>query len=116
MVEYVAVVEKDVNGNEITSEEAVWRWVCHERKKRGLPPVELVNDMGADQHAQTMSARRSMYHAGRFAENVAVGQRSASHVMRTWMNSSGHRNNILNRRWTKLDVGHNGRYWCQRFR
>ena len=38
-------------------------------------------------------------------ENIAYGQRSASEVMTAWMNSSGHRANILNGSFTKLGVG-----------
>lgn len=38
-------------------------------------------------------------------ENIAYGQRSASEVMTAWMNSEGHRANILNSAFTKLGVG-----------
>ena len=53
-------------------------------------------------------------------ENIAWGQRSAQEVMDGWMNSEGHRANILNAGFTKLGVGHTtdaaGRqYWSQLF-
>ena len=52
-------------------------------------------------------------------ENIAWGQRSAEEVMSAWMNSDGHRANIMNQTYTKLGVGHvtvNGRqYWVQLF-
>jgi uncharacterized protein YkwD len=52
-------------------------------------------------------------------ENVAYGQRSASEVMSAWMNSDGHRANILGNGYTQLGVGHykkNGTdYWAQIF-
>lgn len=38
-------------------------------------------------------------------ENIAAGQPTAESVMRDWMNSEGHRNNILNCNHTKLGVG-----------
>lgn len=53
-------------------------------------------------------------------ENIAYGQRTAAEVMRDWMNSSGHRNNILSRSYTEIGVGlaknRNGVcYWTQQF-
>lgn len=53
-------------------------------------------------------------------ENIAWGQRSPEEVMNGWMNSPGHRANILNSRFTKIGVGYyvgsNGRkYWTQLF-
>lgn len=41
-----------------------------------------------------------------YGENVAVGQRSGSEVVVAWMNSEGHRANILNPRYTELGVGY----------
>ncbi|NJC72079.1 CAP domain-containing protein [Planosporangium thailandense] len=38
-------------------------------------------------------------------ENIAKGQQSASAVMRAWMNSPGHRANILNCRFRHLGIG-----------
>lgn len=53
-------------------------------------------------------------------ENIAWGQKSPEEVMKGWMNSEGHRANILNSKYTKIGVGHyqdeNGRnYWTQLF-
>lgn len=53
-------------------------------------------------------------------ENIAAGQQSAQDVMNSWMNSSGHRANILNGNYTKLGVGfasggRYGTYWVQEF-
>ena len=52
-------------------------------------------------------------------ENIAMGQRTAEAVMNSWMNSSGHKNNILNPKFTMLGVGHysqnNTTYWVQLF-
>ena len=54
------------------------------------------------------------------AENIAMGQKSASEVMQTWMNSPGHRANILSKTITQIGVGAakaaNGTlYWSQMF-
>ncbi len=39
------------------------------------------------------------------AENIAKGQRTAQEVMNSWMNSPGHRANILSRSFTQIGVG-----------
>ena len=54
----------------------------------------------------------------RFAgENIAYGQRTPQEVVNAWMNSSGHRANILHASYTQIGVGYvaNGRYWTQMF-
>ncbi len=52
-------------------------------------------------------------------ENIAYGQRSPEEVMEGWMNSSGHRANILGESFTSIGVGYyqeNGvNYWTQLF-
>ncbi|MEU4518307.1 CAP domain-containing protein [Amycolatopsis sp. NPDC024027] len=51
------------------------------------------------------------------AENIARGQTSAAQVMDSWMNSEGHRANILNCSLKKIGVGVTtaGWYWVQDF-
>lgn len=51
------------------------------------------------------------------AENIAKGQQSPQAVVNAWMNSSGHRKNILNSSYTHIGVGYvaNGKYWTQMF-
>ncbi len=50
-------------------------------------------------------------------ENIAKGQRTPSEVVNAWMNSQGHRENILNPSFTKIGVGYvaDGNYWTQMF-
>ena len=48
-------------------------------------------------------------------ENIAMGQRSPQEVMEQWMNSQGHRQNILNGSFTKIGVGYVNGYWVQEF-
>lgn len=55
-----------------------------------------------------------------WGENIASGQRSPEAVVKAWMNSSGHRANILSSNFTKIGVGYatnaNGTpYWTQIF-
>lgn len=56
----------------------------------------------------------------RAGENIAWGQRTPEAVMKAWMNSSGHRANIMNPEFTTIGIGYyvneNGTpYWCQLF-
>ena len=50
-------------------------------------------------------------------ENIAYGQRTPAAVVDAWMNSSGHRANILNASYTQIGVGYcaTGNYWTQMF-
>ena len=50
-------------------------------------------------------------------ENIAYGQRTPQAVVNAWMNSSGHRANILNASYTQIGVGYvaKGNYWTQMF-
>ena len=53
-------------------------------------------------------------------ENIAMGQKTPQEVMTAWMNSEGHRKNILNSSFTEIGIGiakdNNCRlYWTQMF-
>lgn len=50
-------------------------------------------------------------------ENIAKGQQTPQAVVNSWMNSSGHRANILNSSYTQIGVGYvsGGNYWTQMF-
>ncbi|MFB1050415.1 SafA/ExsA family spore coat assembly protein [Paraliobacillus sp. JSM ZJ581] len=52
----------------------------------------------------------------RAAENIARGQQTPQQVVRAWMNSAGHRKNILGD-FSHIGVGYvsNGKYWTQLF-
>lgn len=51
------------------------------------------------------------------AENIAKGQKTPEAVVKAWMNSSGHRKNILNASYTHIGVGYvkSGNIWTQMF-
>lgn len=48
-------------------------------------------------------------------ENIAWGYPSPESVVEGWMDSAGHRANILNANYTHLGVGQNGTHWVQLF-
>ena len=55
-----------------------------------------------------------------FAENAATGQYSPAEVVEGWMNSPGHRANILNPKLEEIGIGfsldtNGSTYWIQKF-
>jgi uncharacterized YkwD family protein/spore coat assembly protein SafA len=57
---------------------------------------------------------------GYAGENIAAGQTTAESVMKSWMNSPGHKKNILSPNFTHIGVGYAkggsyGHYWTQQF-
>ncbi len=89
----------------------------------GLRPLMLDLRLlfSARRHAQWMSHNHVMQHTSApVAENIAMGQNSPQEALNSWMNSSGHRANILNSGYTKIGVAayrsSNGTtFWCQQF-
>lgn len=63
---------------------------------------------------QIKSAGISYRSAG---ENIAKGQRTPQQVVQAWMDSPGHRQNIMNASYTHIGVGfvEAGYYWTQQF-
>jgi len=103
-------------------EKQLLRLVNEERRKYNLPLLILdkVLHLKARQHCCWMAHRRSMIHSVGVNENIAMGQSTAYEAMQSWMNSSGHRANILNPSYTKIGlagyISENGVvFWCQNF-
>lgn len=96
-----------------------------ERKKVGAQPLRSNSrlDLAAQRHAGDMLARNYFAHGSPdkktvrerataagyewslIGENIAEGQFSVDEVMETWMNSPGHRKNILQPGFKELGVG-----------
>ncbi|BAU87675.1 allergen V5/tpx-1 family protein [Streptomyces laurentii] len=58
------------------------------------------------------------YQWSTYGENIAKGQATAAEVMEGWMNSPGHRANILNCDFREIGIGlhtSGGPYWTQVF-
>jgi uncharacterized protein YkwD len=104
-------------------ENEVVRLVNIERTRRGLRPLATNDKMMHDARgwSEVQASRRRMYHSRMgYAENVAYGQTTPQEVVRTWMNSPGHRRNILSPSRSQIGVGlaygGGGRpYWTQVF-
>ena len=139
-----------VKQTNITLENEVLVLVNKERTKRKLKPLLLDSSLSnsARYHSADMATDAYFDHntcdankklqckvfdrIGKFAanyfddmaENISAGDTDAAGVMKSWMNSSGHRQNILNKKYTHIGIGyfHNPNdkeeyyyYWCQTF-
>ena len=123
---------------ELTFAEQVVELVNQERTKAGLNAVTLDQNIASAALVRAKEIETSFSHTrpngSKFStalteqgvtfkgagENIAWGQKSPEAVMQAWMNSEGHRANILNKNFTKLGVGYSqnaaGRnFWTQLF-
>jgi uncharacterized protein YkwD len=104
-------------------EEQIIQLTNFERAKYRLPPLEVDTNLmkSARQHATWMTVNQRMVHTNQpVAENIAMGQPTGQDAMRSWMNSSGHRANILNGGHRRIGVAayrsvSGAVYWCQQF-
>ncbi|PZF88686.1 CAP domain-containing protein, partial [Micromonospora deserti] len=109
-----------------------------ERAKAGCGALSIDDKLmtAAQRHSQDQADHQDMSHTGSdgsdagdrldrvgyswrtYGENVAWNQKTPAAVMDAWMNSPGHRANILNCAFTEIGVGvasSNGPYWTQVF-
>ncbi len=88
---------------------------AHSADMRDRRFFDHTNPDGLDPFARARAAGISYARA----ENIAYGQPDAAAVMTAWMNSAGHRQNILNCSLTTLGVGvaqgAGGPWWTQLF-
>ncbi|MEY8562423.1 CAP domain-containing protein [Eggerthellaceae bacterium 3-80] len=95
----------------------VLRLVNAERAKEGLKPLVMdkdlleaamtraVEQMYCFDHTRPDGSSWSTVSSKAFAENIAMGQTTPESVVQTWMDSAGHRANIMNASYTTLGVG-----------
>ncbi len=108
-----------------------------ERRKNGLSDLKadaslsnVARDKSKDMQTNNYFSHTSPTHGSPFdmmrdygisyntaGENIAMGQRSPEEVVQAWMDSEGHRKNILNGEFTHIGVGYveEGNYWTQMF-
>jgi uncharacterized YkwD family protein len=129
-----------VPSSNLTYEQKVVELVNVERQKAGLPALKMdaaisnaarakskdmaVNNYFAHQSPTYGSAGDMLRQFGiswrAWGENIAAGQSTPEIVVNAWMNSPGHRANILSSNFNKIGVGYatnaSGRpYWTQIF-
>ena len=126
--------DNDVNPPALTLDMQVVEIVNREREKQKLAPLEIDESLmkSCDTRAKEIATKYSHtrpdetscftvietpYRAA--GENIAYGQKDAKTVMDGWMNSKGHRENILSADYTHIGVGCYERnkqlYWVQLF-
>lgn len=127
---YDANTEKDC----YTLSYKVFEIVNQERIKAGVKPLKFNNDMYKAAMVRAKECDESFSHdrpngtscftalkeAGvkyfSAGENIAMGYRTPADVMKGWMDSEGHRNNILNPNFTDFACGvYKSGYWSQFF-
>ncbi len=125
------------NPSQIAFEEQVLSLVNAERAKKGLSALTMHEDLrnaarlkSTDMYQNNYFSHTSPTYGSPFemlktlgisyqaaAENIAQGYTTPEAVVNGWMNSSGHRANILNSTYTHIGIGYdsNGHYWTQLF-
>ena len=129
---------EDTNSGLSQFQQEVVNLVNEERAKAGLNALTVDMDVTAAAQARSKEQVTSFSHTRpdgtkcftalaeqgvtyrSAGENIAFGQRTPKEVMNAWMNSEGHRANILSKNFTSIGVGlyesSNGTlYWTQMF-
>lgn len=118
-------------------EQEVVKLTNAERTKAGLAPLKTDDQLmaAAREKSQDMQSKNYFSHTSptfgspfdrmkalgitykSAGENIAQGQRTPQEVVQAWMDSPGHRANILNEKFTHIGVGYvkSGNYWTQQF-
>lgn len=124
-----------VNLEGLTEAQQVLALVNQERTNRGLNRLKLDNELNiaAFKHSQDMDKnnyfdhigkdgssfgeriRRTKYAGSPRGENIARGNNNAKAVHQGWMNSKGHKANILTPGITDMGIGRSGNLWTQVF-
>lgn len=110
--------------------------VNKERSKAGLQPLQMNESLMRSSRHRAKELKDKFSHTrpdgsscftvieesvsyGAAGENIAAGQSDTESVMNSWMNSEGHRSNILSEKYTDIGVGcyedENKLYWVQLF-
>ena len=107
-------------------EQRVFDLTNEQRQQAGLQPLQMNDklDRAADAHSEDMALRhyfshnsldgspasaradKEGYNYSKFGENIAAGQATPEEVVQGWMNSPGHRANILNPNFKDIGVGY----------
>lgn len=116
----------------------VLRLVNKERAKVGAKPLKFANDLAASAYVRATELPTKFSHTrpngtkcftamptrGRIlGENLAGGQKTPKQVVKAWMDSKTHRDNMLSKKYTELGVVYYYQpkskykhYWVQHFR
>ena len=113
-----------------TFEAEVLRLVNIERTTRGLNPLQMHKDLHITARIKAGEMKKYNYYGHgsypdlpdylikqyyNIGENIAMGQTSPAEVVQAWMNSPGHRANILKPEYVYIGVGYCADHWVQQF-
>lgn len=111
-------------------EAEVLRLVNIERAKRRIAPLEMEEHLHITARIKAGEMKKYNYYGHgsypdlpdylikiyyNIGENIAMGQTSPAEVVRDWMNSPGHKANILNPDYAYIGIGYCKRHWVQQF-
>ena len=102
------------------------------RYNKSLFSIDENLSLAAQRHAEWMAKNKTLSHTGPdksnvkdrvgqgyiiYGENIAYGQKTEKEVVRAWMNSKGHRKNIINNYFKYVGFGFSKSkdgtiYWC----
>ena len=140
-------------GVQVAAAQSTWKTSAEVPPNFAQEVLDLVNDERAKEHLNPLKLSSSLNHYAQIrakeitksfshtrpsgyscftvipkpyrmvGENIAAGQRSAKEVVQAWMDSPGHRENIMNPKFKELGMGYvylpNSKYkhyWAQFFR
>lgn len=135
--EEVEKPQEPTNSNLHPFEQEVYELTNKEREKLGLTPLKLDTELSVVSRDKSQDMLNKQYFAHESptygspfdmmkaygidyrtaGENIAKGQRSPEEVVNAWMNSPGHRANIVSPDFTHIGVGYveQGNIWTQQF-
>ena len=116
-------------------EKKVFELVNQERAKAGLKALQLDTELSEVARAKSADMKNKGYFSHQSptygspfdmmkqfgityktaGENIAKGQKTPEEVMKAWMNSDGHRKNIMSANFTHIGVGYVDGHWTQMF-
>ena len=131
-------IQRSKGGESQSMQAEVFRLVNRERSHMGLPPLMSMPVLKDIAQARAREITRRFDHTRpngeswecilseygvrwrACGENIAMGQNSPAAVMHSWLNSTGHRANILGRQYTHIGIGvardqHGQLCWTQNF-
>lgn len=130
--------EKQETSSELSAfEQEVVKLTNAEREKQGLAALKIDTELSKVARAKSQDMKDNNYfdhnsptYGSPFdmmkkfgisyttaGENIAQGQQTPEEVVQAWMDSPGHRENIMNSSFTHIGVGYveSGNYWTQQF-
>lgn len=100
-----------------------WSAACYQAAQAHadwMARTNTMNHTGENRSSFMVRLRAAGFQGTTGGENIAFGQSGSDEVFRTWMNSRGHRANILNQSFSQVGLAYatteyGRKYWCAVF-